>query len=101
MSTQVNKYSGGHKDHCFIERSVCFCEHPDVYWILSLWILCDMQSATVPIPYEFTAEDVICTKLQYYFCENINVHWIRFCYAVHRRHNILAFPDPTEEIMNN
>ena len=40
-------------------------------------------------------------KQHYWFCENIDVHWIRFCCAVHRRHNILAFPISTEEIMKN
>ena len=78
ISIQVRKYRDCHEDHCVIERIFCFCEHPDVYWISSLWILCDMQSITVPIPYEFT-EDVICTKLIVYVSNTITSVRILIC----------------------
>ena len=32
-----------------------------------------------------------------YFCENIDLHWIRCCCVVHRRHNILAFLNSNHE----
>ena len=43
-----------------------------------MWILCDMQSTTVPIPYEFT-EDVICTKLIVYVSNTITSVRILMC----------------------
>ena len=36
-------------------------------------------------------------KQHYYFCENIDLHWIRCCCVAHRRHNILAFPNSNHE----